>query len=79
VRVTAPREAEVTRIDDAPIGVPLFDSWVVLGGVLPIDRHHFVIARVDRGRGFHERRGARRCVLSFVSDDRRDADARRAP
>jgi hypothetical protein len=43
------------RIDDAPTGVPLFDSWVVFAGVVPIDRHHFLITRVDPGRAFHER------------------------
>jgi ligand-binding SRPBCC domain-containing protein len=53
--MTAPREAEGMHIDDAPVDVPLFDSWVLLFGVLPLDRHHFRIASVDRGRGFHER------------------------
>jgi ligand-binding SRPBCC domain-containing protein len=52
--MTAPAEALATRIDDAPVGAPLFASWILLGGRLPIDRHFFELAHVERGRGFVE-------------------------
>jgi hypothetical protein len=54
LRMTAPPEAANLRIEDAPIGQPLFSSWVLLGGVLPVDRHSFMLAEVERGHGFVE-------------------------
>ena len=32
----------------------MFVSWVLFGGVVPIDRHFFMLAEVERGRGFVE-------------------------
>ena len=52
--MTAPPEASNLRIEDAPVGTPLFASWVMLRGVVPIDRHYFKLAGVERGRGFVE-------------------------
>jgi hypothetical protein len=52
--MTAPPEARDLRIEDAPIGEPLFASWVLLRGVLPIDRHYFKLTEVRHGRGFVE-------------------------
>jgi hypothetical protein len=54
LRMTAPPEAANLRIEDAPVGEPLFASWVLLGGILPIDRHYFVLAEIERGLGFVE-------------------------
>jgi ligand-binding SRPBCC domain-containing protein len=54
LRMTAPPEASNLRIEDAPLGREIFASWVLLGGVLPIDRHNFKLVEVDRGRGFVE-------------------------
>jgi len=54
LRMTSPPEASGLRIEDAPLGRPLFSSWVLLAGVLPIDRHHFKMAEIERGRGFVE-------------------------
>jgi hypothetical protein len=54
LRMTAPPEASDMRIEDAPVGRPMFPSWVLLGGVLPIDRHYFMLAQVERGHGFVE-------------------------
>ncbi len=54
LRMTAPRAALDVRIEDAPLGRPLFASWVLLFGVVPIDRHRFLLASVDPGRGFVE-------------------------
>jgi hypothetical protein len=52
--MTAPPEASNMRIEDAPVGRPMFTSWVLLRGILPIDRHFFMLAQVDPGRGFAE-------------------------
>jgi hypothetical protein len=54
LRMTAPKGAWQLRIEDAPLGAPLFASWVLLGGVLPIDRHRFMLASVGPGHGFAE-------------------------
>jgi hypothetical protein len=54
LRMTAPPEASNMRIEDAPVGRPLFASWVLLAGILPIDRHYFMLAQVELGRGFVE-------------------------
>ena len=35
LRMTSPPEASTLRIEDAPLGQPLFASWVLLGGLLP--------------------------------------------
>jgi len=54
LKMTAPPEASGFRIEVAPIGRPLFASWVLFGGLLPIDRHSFVLADVQAGHGFVE-------------------------
>jgi hypothetical protein len=54
LRMTAPPEAIGMRIEDAPVGQALFASWVLLGGLLPIDRHYLTLAEIERGRGFVE-------------------------
>jgi hypothetical protein len=55
LQMTAPPEALERSLDDAPTRAPLFSSWVLLLGVLPIDRHHFALDEVERGVGFKER------------------------
>ena len=54
LRMTAPPEATNMRIEDAPVSERLFASWVLLAGVVPIDRHYFMLAAVERGCGFVE-------------------------
>ncbi len=54
LRMTAPPEASNMRIEDAPVGRPLFSSWMLFLGVVPIDRHYFALSNVERGRGFVE-------------------------
>ncbi|MCE9650161.1 MAG: hypothetical protein K8R18_11115 [Parvibaculum sp.] len=44
IRMTFP-EADM-RLADAPLDTPLFGSWIFLFGVLPFDRHTFVIHEV---------------------------------
>jgi ligand-binding SRPBCC domain-containing protein len=52
--MTVPPEASKMRIEDAPVGRPMFTSWVLLRGILPIDRHSFMLAQVEPGHGFAE-------------------------
>ncbi len=40
--------------DEAPIGVPLFRSWILLFGILPIDYDDITLVKVEPGKGFHE-------------------------
>ena len=54
VHMTTPAHAAALRLEDAPLGQPLFASWVLLCGI-PIDRHSFLLERVDAPRGFRER------------------------
>ncbi len=52
-RMTTPDAASRLRLEDAPIGVPLFSSWVLLRGV-PVDRHALMLEQVVPGEGFRE-------------------------
>jgi ligand-binding SRPBCC domain-containing protein len=54
LRMTYPAEAADTNLAQAPTGTFLFHSWILLGGVVPVDRHHLRLTRVDPGRGFVE-------------------------
>jgi ligand-binding SRPBCC domain-containing protein len=48
-QMTSPREARGLDIGAAPLGAPLFRSWVLFLGVLPVDYDDLMIARVDDG------------------------------
>lgn len=52
-RMTTPDGASRLRLEDAPIGVPLFSSWVLLRGV-PVDRHALTLEQVLPGERFRE-------------------------
>jgi len=54
IRMTAPGDASRFRVEDAPIGETIFHSWVLFGGVLPIDRHSMRLVAVNHGQGFVE-------------------------
>ncbi|MAT26908.1 MAG: hypothetical protein CMN29_18480 [Sandaracinus sp.] len=54
VRMSTPGGRAVS-LEALPRGELAFHSWLLLGGVLPFDRHALVLARVDPGRGFDER------------------------
>ncbi len=48
----------LSDLDAAPrelIGKPAFKSWILLFGILPIDRHFLTLASVTTGQGFDER------------------------
>jgi ligand-binding SRPBCC domain-containing protein len=54
VRMTHPRDR--TSLEGKPIvpGEVVFHSWLLLGGVLPFDRHALALERVIDGEGFDE-------------------------
>jgi len=60
LKMTAPGEAANLRIEDAPIGQPLFASWALFVGVLPTDRHASTSPRssADAASSRSRRRGA---------------------
>ena len=54
LKMTVPRS--VRSLQDMPIepGRPLFRSWILLFGVLPIDRSDLTLLQLEDGRGFVE-------------------------
>ena len=54
-RMTFPGGVDSILDVDAKLGTPLCRSWMLLGGVLPIDRSDLTLIELDEGRGFVER------------------------
>ena len=54
VRMTVPRGAEGLRFEEAPLGELVFNSWLMIGGVLPFDRHALSFAEIEPGSHFVE-------------------------
>jgi ligand-binding SRPBCC domain-containing protein len=54
-RMTAPRGTDSIDPDDVTLGARLFRSWILLGGLVPIDYDDVTLVRVERNRGFLER------------------------
>ena len=55
VRMTMPRGVGQISLEEVPLGRKWFRSWILLGGVLPIDYDDITVIRLDPGRGFLER------------------------
>ncbi|MDO6441152.1 hypothetical protein [Marinobacter sp. 2_MG-2023] len=54
IYMTAPSGWSCKPIFEWPTGKVLFSSWILLFGILPIDRHTFFFSSIDRQRGFME-------------------------
>lgn len=54
-RMTFPAHARVLTAETVPLGQRLFRSWVLLGGVLPVDYDDLVLVELEPGRRFLER------------------------
>lgn len=54
IRMSAPAEWRTRPIHEFPCGRPLFDSWILLFGLLPNDIHHFQFESVGPGMQFQE-------------------------
>lgn len=52
--MTYPASVAELRAEAVPLGQVLFRSWVLLYGVLPIDRHALRLMELRPGEGFHE-------------------------
>jgi hypothetical protein len=52
--MTAPRSFRERSLFQAPVGRPLFRSWLLLGGVVPVDFDHLAFESVDPQSGFVE-------------------------
>ena len=55
VRMTAPGSFLARSIPEWPVKQPLFSSWILLLGFLPVDRHSFFLEAVNPHQGFSER------------------------
>lgn len=54
VRMTAPAHWAGLSLHDWPERQTLFNSWILLFGILPVDRHAFYLESVTPGEGFVE-------------------------
>jgi hypothetical protein len=54
LRMTIPRSFRELTLFDAPVGQPLFRSWVLFAGLVPIDFDHLSFEAIDPGSGFVE-------------------------
>jgi hypothetical protein len=55
LRMTMPRGMEVATIEDVPTGETLGRSWILLGGLLPVDYDDLRLTEIEPGRRFQER------------------------
>ncbi|MBK7978285.1 MAG: hypothetical protein IPK07_35240 [Deltaproteobacteria bacterium] len=54
-RMTFPAHARTLTEATVPLGQRLFRSWILLGGVLPVDYDDLVLVELETGRRFLER------------------------
>jgi hypothetical protein len=55
LRMTAPRRLRAATIADLEPGVPAGRSWLLLGGILPVDYDDLCLVEIDPPRRFLER------------------------
>ncbi|MEZ4223295.1 MAG: hypothetical protein R3B13_20285 [Polyangiaceae bacterium] len=55
MRMTVPRGLHTLSPETVTLGAPLMRSWVLLFGVLPIDRSDLTLVELEPGRRFLER------------------------
>jgi hypothetical protein len=54
LRMTMPSGLEGQAIDDVPVGERLGRSWILLGGVVPVDYDDLCLVELEPGRRFKE-------------------------
>jgi len=54
-RMTAPRELAALDLEHAPLGARAFRSWILAGGLVPIDYDDLTLVELEPGRRFLER------------------------
>lgn len=52
IRMTYPKETDWSK--PVPSGQVLFNSMILLFGVLPVDQHYLRFESIEPGKGFHE-------------------------
>jgi ligand-binding SRPBCC domain-containing protein len=55
LRMTMPASLRDRTIDDVTVGEPLGRSWILLGGVIPVDFDDLCLVELEPGRRFRER------------------------
>ncbi|MEX0992820.1 MAG: hypothetical protein WDZ37_02375 [Solirubrobacterales bacterium] len=55
MRMTVPRGLGSFDLERLPVGEPIGRSWILLGGLIPVDYDDLKLDRVDPGFGFLER------------------------
>jgi hypothetical protein len=55
LRMTMPRRLGGRTIAEVPVGTPLGRSWILLGGLLPVDYDDLCLAELEPPRRFLER------------------------
>ncbi|HEY7150878.1 MAG TPA: hypothetical protein VH391_04290 [Solirubrobacterales bacterium] len=55
LRMTMPRSLRGKTIDEVEVGVPLGRSWILLGGLIPVDYDDLSLVELEPGRRFLER------------------------
>jgi hypothetical protein len=55
LRMTMPKGLGDATIDDVEVGVTLGRSWILLGGVLPVDYDDLRLVELEPGHRFRER------------------------
>jgi ligand-binding SRPBCC domain-containing protein len=55
LRMTFPRHLRGKTIDEVEVGVPLGRSWILLGGLVPVDFDDLRLVELEPGRRFLER------------------------
>ena len=55
LRMTMPRGLRGRTIDEVEVGTPLGRSWILLGGLVPVDFDDLRLVEVEPGRRFLER------------------------
>jgi hypothetical protein len=66
--MTMPAGLRGRTIDEVDVGVPLGRSWILLGGLVPVDFDHLSLAELEPGRRFLER--SRTLAFSVWSHER---------
>lgn len=54
VRMTCPPTQQRMSFDTFPVGRPVFRSWILLFGVIPVEYDDFTLIALEPGREFHE-------------------------
>jgi hypothetical protein len=55
LRMTMPSGLRGRTVDDVEVGVPLGRSWILFGGLLPVDYDDLCLAELEPGHRFLER------------------------